>query len=89
MNNINLMQMEKNTTKNKVQIKKTTFILTILSFIILNFFLAFFINVDSVKKKAEAEYFFTADFQKNVSDEKKEKLEIEILKLEGVKRGPI
>lgn len=86
MNNINLMQMEKNTTKNKVQIKKTTFILTILSFIILNFFLAFFINVESVKKKAEAEYFFTADFQKNVSDEKKEKLEIEILKLEGVKR---
>lgn len=86
MNNFNLMKMEKNTIKTKIQIKKTTFILTVLSFIILNFFLAFFINVDTIKSRVEAGYFFTADFHKNVSSEDKEKLEIEILKLEGVKQ---
>ena len=86
MNNFNLMKMEKNTIRTKIQIKKTTFILTILSFIILNFFLAFFINVDAIKSRVEAGYFFTADFHKNVSSEDKEKLEIEILKLEGVKQ---
>lgn len=86
MNNFNLMKMEKNTIRTKIQIKKTTFILTVLSFIILNFFLAFFINVDTVKSRVEAGYFFTADFHKNVSSEDKEKLEIEILKLEGVKQ---
>lgn len=86
MNNFNLMKMEKNTIRTKIQIKKTTFILTVLSFIILNFFLAFFINVDTIKNRVEAGYFFTADFHKNVSSEDKEKLEIEILKLEGVKQ---
>lgn len=86
MNNFNLMKMEKNTIRIKIQIKKTTFILTVLSFIILNFFLAFFINVDTIKSRVEAGYFFTADFHKNVSSEDKEKLEIEILKLEGVKQ---
>ena len=86
MNNFNLMKMEKNTIRTKIQIKKTTFILTVLSFIILKFFLAFFINVDTIKSRVEAGYFFTADFHKNVSSEDKEKLEIEILKLEGVKQ---
>lgn len=86
MNNFNLMKMEKNTIRTKIQIKKTTFILTVLSFIILNFFLAFFINVDTIKSRVEAGYFFTADFHKNMSSEDKEKLEIEILKLEGVKQ---
>lgn len=86
MNNFNLMKMEKNTIRTKIQIKKATFILTVLSFIILNFFLAFFINVDTIKSRVEAGYFFTADFHKNVSSEDKEKLEIEILKLEGVKQ---
>lgn len=86
MNNFNLMKMEKNIIRTKIQIKKTTFILTVLSFIILNFFLAFFINVDTIKSRVEAGYFFTADFHKNVSSEDKEKLEIEILKLEGVKQ---
>ena len=86
MNNFNLMKMEKNTIRTKIQIKKTTFILTVLSFIILNFFLAFFINVDTIKSRVEAGYFFTADFHKDVSSEDKEKLEIEILKLEGVKQ---
>ena len=86
MNNFNLMKMEKNTIRTKIQIKKTTFILTVLSFIILNLFLAFFINVDTIKSRVEAGYFFTADFHKNVSSEDKEKLEIEILKLEGVKQ---
>ena len=86
MNNFNLMKMEKNTIRTKIQIKKTTFILTVLFFIILNFFLAFFINVDTIKSRVEAGYFFTADFHKNVSSEDKEKLEIEILKLEGVKQ---
>lgn len=80
------MKMEKNIIRTKIQIKKTTFILTVLSFIILNFFLAFFINVDTIKSRVEAGYFFTADFHKNVSSEDKEKLEIEILKLEGVKQ---
>lgn len=84
MNNFNLMKMEKNSIRTKIQIKKTTFVLTILAFIILNFFLAFFINVDAIKSKVEAGYFFTADFHKDVSSEEKEKLEIEILKLEGV-----
>lgn len=78
------MKMEKNSIRTKIQIKKTTFVLTILAFIILNFFLAFFINVDAIKSKVEAGYFFTADFHKDVSSEEKEKLEIEILKLEGV-----
>ena len=52
MNNFNLMKMEKNTIRTKIQIKKTTFILTVLSFIILNFFLAFFINVDAIKSRS-------------------------------------
>lgn len=86
MNNFNLMKMEKNTIRTKIQIKKMTFILTILSFIILNFFLAFFLNVDAIKNRVEAGYFFTADFHKDVPSEEKEKLEIEILKLEGVKQ---
>ena len=84
MNNFNLMKIEKNSIRTKIQIKKTTFVLTILAFIILNFFLAFFINVDAIKSKVEAGYFFTADFHKDVSSEEKEKLEIEILKLDGV-----
>ena len=86
MNNFNLMKMEKNTIRTKIQIKKMTFILTILSFIILNFFLAFFLNVDAIKNRVEAGYFFTADFNNDVTSEEKEKLEIEILKLEGVKQ---
>ena len=86
MNNFNLMKMEKNTIRTKIQIKKTTFILTVLSFIILNFFLSVLINISSVNKKIDNSYFFTADFHKNVSSEDKEKLEIEILKLEGVKQ---
>ena len=86
MNNFNLIKMEKNSIRTKIQIKKTTFILTVLSFIILNFFLAFFINVDSIKNKVESGYFFTADFHKDVSAEEKEKLEIEILRLEGVRQ---
>ncbi len=84
MKNFNLMNIEKNSIRTKIQIKKTTFVLTILAFIILNFFLAFFINVDAIKSKVEAGYFFTADFHKDVSSEEKEKLEIEILKLDGV-----
>lgn len=84
MNNFNLMKIEKNSIRTKIQIKKTTFVLTILAFIILNFFLAFFINVDAIKSNVEAGYFFTADFHKDVSSEEKEKLEIEILRLEGV-----
>lgn len=86
MNNFNLMRPEKNIIKTKIQIKKNTFILTILSFVILNFFLSIFINVDFIKSKVESEYFFTADFQKEASIEEKERLEIEILKLEGVKK---
>lgn len=86
MKNLNLVNLEKGSGKKKVQVKKVTFILLVLSFIILNFFLAFFINVQSIGKKVEAEYFFTADFQNGVSDKEKEKTEIEILKLNGVRQ---
>lgn len=86
MNNFNMIKAEKKLIKNKIQIKKVTFILNILSFIILNFFLAFFINTQAIDNKVEREYFFTADFQGNVSDSEKEKAEVEVLKLEGVRQ---
>ncbi len=86
MNNFNLIKAEKKIVKSKIQIKKVTFILNILSFIILNFFLAFFINTQAIDKKVEREYFFTADFQNNISDSEKEKTEIEVLKLDGVRQ---
>lgn len=86
MNNFNLIKAEKKMVKSKIQIKKVTFILNILSFIILNFFLAFFINTQAIDNKVEKEYFFTADFQNSVSDSEKERTEIEILKLEGVRQ---
>lgn len=86
MNNLNLANLEKGSTKKRIQVKKVTFILIVLSFIILNFFLAFFINVQSIGKKVEAEYFFTADFQSGVSDKEKENTEVEILKLDGVRQ---
>lgn len=85
MNNLNLITIDKTLQKKKIQIKKVTFILTILSFFILNFFLAFFTNIQRVSEKVENEYFFTADFQNGVSEKEKEKTEIEILKLEGVR----
>lgn len=86
MNNFNLIKSDKKIVKSKIQIKKVTFILNILSFIILNFFLAFFINTQAVNKKVEMGYFFTADFQNGISDSEKEKTEIEILKLDGVRQ---
>lgn len=85
MNNLNLITIDKTLQRKKIQIKKVTFILTILSFFILNFFLAFFTNIQRVSEKVENEYFFTADFQNGVSEKEKEKTEIEILKLEGVR----
>lgn len=86
MNNFNMIRAEKKIVKSKIQIKKVTFILSILSFIILNFFLAFFINTQSMGEKVKNGYFFTADFQKDVSDAEKGKTEIEILKLDGVRQ---
>ena len=86
MNNFNMIRAEKKIVKSKIQIKKVTFILSILSFIILNFFLAFFINTHSMGEKVKNGYFFTADFQKDVSDAEKGKTEIEILKLDGVRQ---
>lgn len=70
----------------RVQIKKTTFVLMTLSFIILNFFIASFLNVQWKVKETKATYFFTADFQKDVLDSEKEKTEIEILTLDGVRK---
>lgn len=72
--------------KNNIQIKKRTFILMTLSFIILNFFIASFLNVQHIKKETKSNYFLTADFQREVSATNKEKTEIEILKLDGVKK---
>lgn len=69
-----------------IQINKKTFILTILAFIILNFFLAFFINIQNVSKKIKSDYFLTADFKKDTPDSEKEKLESELWKLKNVKK---
>lgn len=47
----NLLKIEKNYTKNRIQLKKKTFILLVISFVILNFFLSFVINISSTTKK--------------------------------------
>ncbi|WP_291258734.1 permease-like cell division protein FtsX [Fusobacterium sp.] len=86
MNNFNVIREGKKIVKSGIQIKKVTFILNILAFIILNFFLAFFINTQGITQKIEREYFFTADFQGNVAEIDKEKTEVEVLKLEGVRQ---
>ena len=82
----NLLKIEKNYTKNKIQLKKKTFILLVISFVILNFFLSFVINISSTTKKIENSYFFTADLRSNLNEEEKNKTEIEVLNIEGVKK---
>ena len=82
----NLLKIEKNYTKNRIQLKKKTFILLVISFVILNFFLSFVINISSTTKKIENSYFFTADLRSNLNEEEKNKTEIEVLSIEGVKK---
>lgn len=86
MKNFNFGDQYGNQVHNKIQIKKTTFVLLMLSFIILNFFIASFLNVQWKIKDLKSNYFFTADFKKDVPDSEKEKTEIDILKLDGVKK---
>lgn len=87
MNNNLMMKIEKNSyTKQRVKIKKKTFILLVISFIILNFFLSVLTNISSINKKIDNSYFFTADLKSELKEEEKNKIEIDILGVEGVRR---
>ena len=87
MNNNLMMRIEKNSyTKHRTKIKKKTFILLVISFIILNFFLSVLINISSVNKKIDNSYFFTADLKSELKEEEKNKIEVEILGLDGVRK---
>lgn len=86
MKNFDIINRYSNSIQGKIQIRKTTFVLMTLSFIILNFFIASFLNVQWMKKETKATYFFTADFQKDIPEGEKEKTEIDILKLNGVRK---
>ena len=87
MNNNLMMRIEKNSyTKHRTKIKKKTFILLVISFIILNFFLSVLINISSMNKKIDNSYFFTADLKSELKEEEKKKIEVEILGLEGVRK---
>lgn len=87
MNNNLMMRVERNSyTKHRTKIKKKTFILLVISFIILNFFLSVLINISSVNKKIDNSYFFTADLKSELKEEEKNKIEVEILGLEGVRK---
>lgn len=83
----NLMRIDKHSyTKHRTQIKKKTFILLVITFVILNFFLSFLINVSSVTKKIENSYFFTADLRSDLKEEDKNKTEMEVLGIDGVRK---
>lgn len=87
MNNNLMMRVERNSyTKHRTKIKKKTFILLVISFIILNFFLSVLINISSMNKKIDNSYFFTADLKSELKEEEKNKIEVEILELEGVRK---
>lgn len=86
MKNFDIINRYSNSIQGKIQIRKTTFVLMTLSFIILNFFIASFLNVQWMKKETKATYFFTADFQKDIPEGEKEKTEMDILKLDGVRK---
>ena len=87
MNNNLMMRVERNSyTKHRTKIKKKTFILLVISFIILNFFLSVLINISSMNKKIDNSYFFTADLKSELKEEEKNKIEVEILGLDGVKK---
>ena len=86
MKNFDIINRYSYSIQGKIQIRKTTFVLMTLSFIILNFFIASFLNVQWMKKETKATYFFTADFQKDIPEGEKEKTEIDILKLDGVRK---
>ena len=87
MNNNLMMRVERNSyTKHRTKIKKKTFILLVISFIILNFFLSVLINISSMNKKIDNSYFFTADLKSELKEEEKNKIEVEILGLDGVRK---
>ena len=87
MNNNLMMRVERNSyTKHRTKIKKKTFILLVISFIILNFFLSVLINISSMNKKIDNSYFFTADLKSELKEEEKNRIEVEILGLDGVKK---
>lgn len=87
MNNNLMMRIEKNSyTKHRTKIKKKTFILLVISFIILNFFLSVLINISSMNKKIDNSYFFTADLKSELKEEEKNRIEVEILGLDGVRK---
>ena len=86
MKNFNFKRKKEVLLNEKIQIKKRTFIIMTLSFLILNFFIASFLNVQWMKKEIKSNYFFTADFQDGVSRNEKGRTEIEVLKLDGVKK---
>lgn len=87
MNNNLMMRVERNSyTKHRTKIKKKTFILLVISFIILNFFLSVLINISSMNKKIDNSYFFTVDLKSELKEEEKNKIEVEILGLEGVRK---
>ena len=86
MKNFNFVNQYSNSLQSKIQIKKSTFVLMTLSFIILNFFIASFLNVQWKIKDTKSNYFFTADFKKDIPSSEKEKTEIDVLKLDGVKK---
>lgn len=87
MNNNLMMRVERSSyTKHRTKIKKKTFILLVISFIILNFFLSVLINISSMNKKIDNSYFFTADLKSELKEEEKNKIEVEILGLDGVRK---
>ena len=87
MNNNLMMRVERNSyTKHRTKIKKKTFILLVISFIILNFFLSVLINISSMNKKIDNSYFFTADLKSELKEEEKNRIEVEILGLDGVRK---
>ena len=87
MNNNLMMRVERNSyTKHRTKIKKKTFILLVISFIILNFFLSVLINISSMNKKIDNSYFFTADLKSELKEEEKNKIEVEILGLDCVRK---
>lgn len=83
--NMDVFFENKNQNKNP-KVKKPTFILLILTFIVFNVFLCAFININKKIEKIENDYFIVAELKKDMVDIELQKIEEDILKTEGVKR---
>lgn len=83
--NMDIFFENKNQNKNP-KVKKATFILLILTFIVFNVFLCAFININKKIEKIENDYFIVAELKKDMVDVELQKIEEDILKTEGVKR---